>query len=124
MEQKVDRTQVEHILQKMREMIGEDPEAQVLFSEIAPERIPRQAAERQFVMGLPGIPEKYKHLIMVAVSAALGCEMCTEVFTKIAKRKGVSEGEIAEAILVARFAMASTIFATATPALRWLVGRK
>jgi len=75
-------------------------------------------------MGLPGIPEKYKHLIMVAVSAALGCEMCTEVFTKIAKRKGVSEEEIAEAILVARFAMASTIFATATPALRWLVGRK
>ena len=50
MEQKVDRTQVEYILQKMREMIGEDPEAQVLFSEIAPEWIPRQAAERQFVM--------------------------------------------------------------------------
>ena len=41
MEQKVDRTQVEYILQKMREMIGEDPEAQVLFSEIAPEWIPR-----------------------------------------------------------------------------------
>lgn len=124
MEQKIDKDQIEQILKRMQELIGEEPEAQVLLSRITPEWIPRQAEERKFVMELPEIPEKYKHLIMIAVSAALGCEMCTEIFTKIAKRRGVSDREIGEAILVARFAMASTIFATATPALRGLVGKR
>jgi len=113
---------MEEILKKMEEMIGEKPMPQVLFSKICPEWIPRQIEERKFVMDLPEIPDKYKHLIMIAVSAALQCEMCTEVFVKIAKRRGVSDREIAEAILTARFAMASTIFATATNALKWLVG--
>jgi len=113
---------VEGILKKMEEMIGEEPRPQVLFSKILPEWIPRQMDERQFVMRLESIPEKYKHLIMIAVASALQCELCTETFVKIAKRRGVSEREIAEALLVARFALASTIFATATPALEWLVG--
>ncbi|MDI3503055.1 MAG: hypothetical protein PWR13_1389 [Archaeoglobi archaeon] len=113
--------QVEEILKKMEEMIGEEPRPQVLFSKICPEWIPRQMDERKFVMQLPNIPEKYKHLIMIAVAAAVGSKMCTEVFVKIAKRRGVSDREIGEAILVARFALASTIFATVTPALEWLV---
>ncbi|MDK2796439.1 MAG: hypothetical protein PWQ58_1638 [Archaeoglobaceae archaeon] len=115
---------VEEILKKMEEMIGEEPEPQVLFSKLVPEWIARQADERKFVMSLPNIPEKYKHLIMIAVAAALESEMCTEMFVKIAKRSGVSDREIGEAILVARFAKASTIFATATPAFRWLVGER
>ncbi|MBO8179901.1 MAG: carboxymuconolactone decarboxylase family protein [Archaeoglobus sp.] len=109
-------------LRKMEEMIGEKPVPQLLMSKVVPEWIPRQMDERQFVMQLPNIPEKYKHLIMIAVAAAVGSKMCTEVFTKIAKRRGVTEREIGEAILIARFALASTIFATATPALEWLVG--
>ncbi|AAB90889.1 MULTISPECIES: carboxymuconolactone decarboxylase family protein [Archaeoglobus] len=113
---------VAEILQKMEEMIGEEPKPQKLFSKVAPEWLERQMDERQFVMSLESIPEKYKHLIMIAVAAAVGSKMCTEVFTKIAKRRGVSEREIGEAILVARFALASTIFATVTPALEWLEG--
>lgn len=112
----------EEILRKMEEMIGEKPKPQLLFSKIVPEWLKRQMEERQFVMQLESIPEKYKHLIMIAVAAAVGSKMCTEVFTKIAKRRGVSEREIGEAILVARFALASTIFATVTPALEWLLG--
>lgn len=114
--------ETEEILKKLEEMIGERPLPQYLFSKIVPEWLRRQMDERQFVMQLPSIPEKYKHLIMIAVASALGSEMCTEVFTKIAKRRGVSDREIGEAILIARFALASTIFATATPALKWLVG--
>jgi len=114
--------EVEEILKKMEEMIGEKPVPQLLISKIVPEWIPRQMDERQFVMKLENIPEKYKHLIMIAVAVAVGSKMSTEVFTKIAKRKGVSNREIGEAILVARFALSSTIFATATPALEWLVG--
>ncbi len=118
-------TEHEEILKKMEEMIGEKPVPQYLFSKIVPEWLPKQMEERQFVMQkLESIPEKYKHLIMIAVAASVGCEMCTEVFTKIAKRRGVSDREICEAILVARFALASTIFATATPALKWLVEQR
>ena len=112
----------DEILKKMEEIIGEEPKPQKLFSKVVPEWTPRQMDERQFVMKLENIPEKYKHLIMIAVAAAVGSKMCTEVFTKIAKRRGVSDREIGEAILVARFALSSTIFATATPALEWLVG--
>jgi len=112
----------EEILRRMEETIGEKPLPQLLMSKVVPEWAQRQMDERQFVMKLENIPEKYKHLIMIAVAAAVGCEMCTEVFTKIAKRRGVSDREIGEAILVARFALSSTIFAAATPALEWLVG--
>ena len=114
--------EVEEILKRMEEMIGEKPLPQLLMSKVVPEWIPRQMDERQFVMQLPNIPEKYKHLIMIAVAAAVGSKMCTEVFTKIAKRRGVTEREIGEAILVARFDLSSAIFATVSPALEWLVG--
>ena len=114
--------EVEDIFKRMGEMIGEKPVPQLLMSKVVPEWIPRQMDERQFAMQLPNIPEKYKHLIIIAAAAAVGSKMCTEVFTKIAKRRGVTEREIGEAILIARFALASTIFATATPALEWLVG--
>ncbi len=112
--------EVEDILENMEKMIGEKPEPQVLLSKVVPEWIPRQADERKFVMQLETIPEKYKHLIMIAVAAGTGSKMCTEMFTKIAKKKGVEDREIGEAILIARFALASTVFATATPALRRL----
>ncbi|MEM3451768.1 MAG: carboxymuconolactone decarboxylase family protein [Nitrososphaerales archaeon] len=115
---------VEEILKKMEEMIGEKPKPQVLFAKVWPEWLERQMNERKFVMSLPSIPEKYKHLIMVAAAAAFGSETCTEMFAKIAKRSGVSDREIAEALLIARFAVASTIFATATPALEFLTGEK
>mgnify|MGYP001593821138 CR=1 FL=1 len=64
-------------------------------------------------MDLPHIPAKYKHLIMIAVAAAVESQMCTTVFMRGAKLAGVTKGEIAEAIMVARQARASTIFATA-----------
>jgi AhpD family alkylhydroperoxidase len=115
---------VEEILKKMEEMIGEKPKPQVLFAKVYPEWLERQMNERKFVMSLPNIPDKYKHLIMVAAAAAFGSETCTEMFAKIAKRNEVSDKEIAEALLIARFAVASTIFATATPALEFLTGEK
>jgi len=117
-------SEVEELLKKMEEIIGERPKPQVLFSKIFPEWLKRQMDERKFVMSLPEIPAKYKHLIMVAAAAAYGSETCTEMFIKIAKRNGVSDKEIAEALLTARFALASTIFATATPALEFLTGEK
>jgi len=64
-------------------------------------------------MDQPLIPPKYKHLIMIAVAASVESTMCTSVFMKAAKLSGVTKEEMAEAIMVARQARASTIFATA-----------
>jgi alkylhydroperoxidase/carboxymuconolactone decarboxylase family protein YurZ len=56
---------------------------------------------------------------MIGVAAAVSSHLCTETF-KIAKRAGVTNEEIAEAIIAARFALASTVFASATEGLEYL----
>jgi alkylhydroperoxidase/carboxymuconolactone decarboxylase family protein YurZ len=59
---------------------------------------------------------------MIAVAAAVSSHLCTETFIKIAKRAGVSKEEIGEAIIAARFALASAVFASATEGLGYLTG--
>jgi len=112
---------VDTILERMAEGIGEEPVPMVLMAQLIPEWIPRQAQEKQFVMDLPNIPAKYKHLIMIGVAAAVSSHLCTETFIKAAHRAGISKEEIAEAILTARFALASTTFATAVEGMRYVV---
>ena len=87
-----------------------------------PEWIPRQAEEGKFVMGLPDIPIKYKQLIMISVAAVLQNKQCTEYFIKVGKNMGLTNKEIGEAILTARFAMASTIFSNAEQGLEAIIG--
>ena len=111
---------VEQILKMMAENLGEEPRPMVLMSKVLPEWIPKQAQERKFVFDLPHIPAKYKNLIMVAVASAVSSHLCTKTFIKIAKRAGVSKEEIGEAIIAARFALASTVFASATEGLECL----
>ncbi|MGB9845944.1 MAG: carboxymuconolactone decarboxylase family protein [Desulfotomaculales bacterium] len=111
---------VDQILKMMAENLGEEPTPMILMSKLVPEWIPRQAQERKFIFELPHIPEKYKHLIMVAVAAAVNSHLCTETFIKLAKRAGASKEEIGEALLAARFALASTIFATAVEGMEYL----
>jgi alkylhydroperoxidase/carboxymuconolactone decarboxylase family protein YurZ len=114
------RPTVEQILRMMAENLGEEPRPMVLMSKVLPEWIPKQAQERKFVFDLPHIPTKYKHLIMIGVAAAVSSHLCTETFIKIAKRSGVTKEEIGEAIIAARFALASTVFASATEGLEYL----
>ena len=115
---------VDQILKMMADNLGEEPRPMVLMSKIIPEWIPKQAQERKFVFDLPHIPAKYKHLIMIAVAASVSSHLCTETFIKIAKRAGISNEEIGEAIIAARFALASTIFASATEGLEHLTKQK
>jgi AhpD family alkylhydroperoxidase len=115
---------IEEILKMMEQGLGEEPTPMVLMSKLIPEWIPRQAQERKFVMDLPNIPPKYKHLIMIAASAAVGCHLCTETFIKLAHRAGVTKEEIAETILATRFALASTTFATAIEGMEYLAAGK
>ena len=111
---------LEQVLQMMADNLGEEPRPMVLMSEIIPEMVFKQAQDRKFVFDLPNIPAKYKHLIMIAVAAAVSSHLCTETFIKIAKRAGVSKEEIGEAIIAARFALASTVFASAVEGLEVL----
>ena len=112
---------IDQILEMMAKNLGEEPRPMVLMSRVLPEWIPKQAQERKFVFDLPHIPGKYKHLIMIAVASAVSSHLCTETFIKIAKRAGVSKEEIGEAIIAARFALASTVFASATEGLECLI---
>ena len=111
---------IDQILRMMAENLGEEPRPMVLMSKVLPEWVPKQAQERKFVFDLPHIPAKYKHLIMIAVASAVSSHLCTETFIKIARRAGVSKEEIGEAIIAARFALASTVFASATEGLEYL----
>jgi AhpD family alkylhydroperoxidase len=116
---------VEEILKMMAKGLGEEPKPMVLMSKIIPDWIPRQAQDRKYVMEeLTHIPPKYKHLIMIATAAAVGCHLCTETFIKLAYRAGVTKEEIAEAILATRFALASTTFATAVEGLEYLAAKE
>jgi AhpD family alkylhydroperoxidase len=111
---------VEQVLMKMAEGLGEEPKPMVLLSKLVPEMILKQAEDRKFVMDLPHIPAKYKHLIMIGVAAAVSSRLCTETYVKIAHRAGVSKEEITEAIITARLALASTTFASATEGMDYL----
>ena len=108
------------VLQKMAENLGEEPRPMLLMSKVIPDMVLKQVQDRKFVFDLPNVPSKYKQLIMIAVAAAVSSYLCTETFIKIAKRSGVSKEEIGEAIITARFALASTVFASATQGLDFL----
>jgi AhpD family alkylhydroperoxidase len=97
----------------MEQNLGAEPRPMVLLSKIVPEAVLRQASERKFVFDLPAVPAKYKHLISVAVAAAVSSHLCTETFVRLAERAGASKEEIAETILTAKFALGSTVFASA-----------
>ena len=115
---------VEEILKMMEKGLGEEPKPMVLISKLTPEWIPRQAQERKFVMeDLKSIPAKYKHLIMIAAAAAVGCHLCTETFIKLAHRSGLTKEEIGETLLATRFALASTTFATAVEGMEYLASK-
>ena len=114
------KTAVEEILKKMREGSGEEPTAMVLMSKLLPEMVPKQAEDRKFVMELPHIPPKYKHLIMIGVAVAAGSPHCAKTHIRIANRAGATKEEIAEAIITARFALGSTCFSTAIEGMEYL----
>lgn len=87
-----------------------------LLREFAPEFAQNQMDEKALLFEHPdyqAVPGKYKLLMGIAVAAALGSEMCTEMWTRQAKEKGITNQEITEAIMVARFMKQATVNDTA-----------
>ncbi|WLD12838.1 carboxymuconolactone decarboxylase family protein [Planctellipticum variicoloris] len=87
-----------------------------LLRQFAPEFAQNQMDEKALLFDHPSyqaVPGKYKLLMGVAVAAALGSEMCTQMWVRQAKEKGVTNAEITEAIMVARFMKQATVNDTA-----------
>ena len=117
MEQKVP---LEEMLARMERQLGAEPKPMKLLAQVMPEAVYDHARMRQFVDACPAIPQKYKLLMFVAIAAALGSTYCTETYAQLALNNGATKEEIAEALVVARFVNASTVWATGLTTLERL----
>lgn len=67
------------------------------------------------------LPPKIKLLIGIGVAAALQSSMCTLMWAKQARKAGVSDAEIAEAIMVTRLMKSAVVNDAAEVAVQWLL---
>ncbi len=68
---------------------------------------------RDFYLAETAIPNKYKELIGVAVSGATRCKYCALFHTEAARLFGATDGEIAEASMMAGVTMCGSTFLNA-----------
>jgi len=115
---------IDELLEMMSKEFGGTPETMDLLSQIDDKVVFEHAANKNFAMGGDKIPPKYKILINLAVGAALDNENCVNTYTQIALNKGITKEEILETLLVTRFAKGTSVFSTATPALRKMLENK
>jgi len=112
---------IEQLLQAMSNEFGGEPETMKILSQLNEQAVFEHAANKNFAMAGDRLPAKYKLLISLAVSAALGSERCTKTYTQVAMNKGISKEEVMETLLVTRFVKATTVFSDATPAMELLL---
>ncbi len=120
MEEKISMT-IEQLLEAMAADLGRKPETMELLSKLNEKAVFEHAANKNFAMGGSQIPPKYKLLMSIAISAALGSERCIAQYTEVAIRKGISKDEIVDALLLARFVKGTTVMSASTEAMRLLV---
>ena len=95
--------------------------------DVSPAAATTYLAHRDAIMANPelaALPRTTKLLIGIGVASALQSSECTLMWTKQAVAAGASEGEIVEAIVVARLMKAATGNDTAQAALAWLLGQR
>ena len=115
---------IEQLLEAMTAKMGKSPETMVLLSQINESAVFEHVANQNFAMSGAHIPPKYKLLINLAVSAAMGSEKCINNYTNMALKSGISKEEIVETLILARFVKASSVMSSSTEALRMLVNKK
>ena len=94
-----------------------------LPKEFAPEFAQNQMDEKVLIFEHPNyqaVPTKYKLLIGIAAAAISGSDTCTQMWVKMAKDNGITNAEITEAIMVARYMKQATVNDTVSNALRLL----
>jgi AhpD family alkylhydroperoxidase len=98
-----------------------------LLKDFAPEFAQNQMDEKALLFEharYQAVPAKYKLLIGIASAAIVGSDTCTQMWVKMAKDQGVTNEEIIEAIMVARYMKQATVNDTASNALRFLLLEK
>jgi len=112
------KNEIEEIIARMNEEVGFVPPTMQSLLENRPEAVQEHARSKKFAFSTNAIPDRYKQLILIAAASAAGATRCVETQTRIAVRKGISPDEIVDALLLARFALSSTVFANAAEALK------
>lgn len=113
---------MDQLLNQMASESGSEPDIMKLLSRLRPEGVFEHAKNRSFAMGNGTIPQKYKLLMAIAISAGIGSQGCTLTYTKVARNKGISKDEIMESVLLARFVSATAVVNTAGEAMKHLLG--
>ena len=94
-----------------------------LLQDLAPEFAKNKMEEKALLFEHPkyqAVPAKYKLLIGIAAAAIVGSDTCTQMWVKMAKAQGVTEAEMIEAVMVARYMKQATVNDTASNAFRFL----
>ena len=95
--------------------------------DVSPAAAATYLAHRDAIMANPelaALPRTTKLLIGIGVASALQSSECTLMWAKQALVAGVSDGEIVEAIVVARLMKAATVNDTAQAAMEWLLAQR
>lgn len=111
----------EQILAKMAEEMGKTPEVMAMLAKIKPSMVQEQARSKRFANEDSSIPDKYRQLISIAAVAGSGTPSCLKTQIGQALRQGITPTEIVDALVVARFALASTVMSNSAEGLRILV---
>ncbi len=94
-----------------------------ILKDFAPEFAKNQMDEKSLLFEHPNyqaVPVKYKLLIGIAAAAMAGSDTCTEMWVKMAKEQGVTNAEITEAVMVARYMKQATVNDTVSNAFRFI----
>ncbi len=114
---------IDEMLKMMAEELGETPVTMESLAKLNEHIVYEHAANKQFAMSGEHIPPKYKLLISLAISAALGAESCIETYTKVALRKGITPEEIMETIILTRFVKGTTVISNSTSAMQLIIDK-
>jgi alkylhydroperoxidase/carboxymuconolactone decarboxylase family protein YurZ len=119
-----DRTETptaEQVLAKMTADMGKTPEVMALLAKIKPAMVVEQARSMRFANEDSSIPDKYRQLISIAAVAGNGTPSCITMQIGNALRQGIQPIEIVDTLVLARVALASTVFSNSKQGLRILV---
>lgn len=98
-----------------------------LLNEFAPEFAKIQMDQKALLFEnekYQAVPKKYKLLAGIAAAAVLGSDTCTQMWVKQAKMAGVTQQEIIEAMMVARYMKQAVVNDTISNTLNLLSEHK
>jgi len=110
--------QIEQILAKMSQEIGEVPELMLHLSELNTQMFLEHVSNKKFAYEGEHIPLKYKILMSLAISAGMGIENCINTYTKLGLRNGITADEILETLQLARYVKGTSVIAASQQAIK------